>query len=58
MNNIIIEATSESDAIKLCLLNFGWLPNAVREVDSGKDGIKAFMCFESAADAELWDNQS
>jgi uncharacterized protein YifE (UPF0438 family) len=30
---------------------------AFREVDSGEEGVKAWMCFESTADAELWDNQ-
>lgn len=32
-------------------------PDAVREVDSGDENTKAFMCFENARDAELWDNQ-
>jgi hypothetical protein len=28
-----------------------------REVDSGEEGVKAWMCFESTQDAELWDKQ-
>jgi len=57
MNKVTVEAKSESEAIKVCKQEYGWTPDAVREVDSGEEGTKAYMCFESAQDAELWDNQ-
>ena len=42
---------------KACLRLHGWYPDTIREVDSGEDDIQAWMCFESAADADLWDKQ-
>lgn len=57
MNKVTIEATSEAEAIAICKQDYGWTPDATREVDSGDENTRAWMCFESAADAELWDNQ-
>jgi hypothetical protein len=57
MNKVTVDANSEAEAIKVCKEQYGWTPDAVREVDSGDEGTKAYMCFESASDAELWDNQ-
>lgn len=57
MNKVTVEAKNEAEAIKTCKEVHGWTPDAVREVDSGDKNTKAFMCFESAQDAELWDNQ-
>jgi hypothetical protein len=57
MNKVTVEAEGEAEAIKACKDLHGWTPDAVREVDSGDDGVKAFMCFENQADAELWDRQ-
>ena len=58
MNRVIVDAASEDEATKVCKEQYGWTPDAVREVDSGEEGVKAYMCFESAADAELWENQT
>lgn len=57
MNKVTVEASSEDEAIAKCKQVHGWTPDAVREVDSGDEGVKAWMCFESAADAETWDKQ-
>jgi len=57
MNKVTVEAENEAEAIKTCKEVHGWTPDAVREVDSGDENTKAFMCFENARDAELWDNQ-
>lgn len=57
MNKVIVIADNEAEAMTICNEQHGWTPDATREVDSGEDGVKAYMCFESAADAELWDNQ-
>jgi hypothetical protein len=57
MKTVTVEARNEAEAIRACKTMFGWTPDAVREVDSGDENTKAFMCFESARDAELWDNQ-
>jgi len=57
MNKVTVDAKSEAEAIKVCKEQHGWTPDAVREVDSGDEGTKAYMCFETAPDAELWDNQ-
>lgn len=57
MNKATVNAETEAAAIKTCKEVHGWTPDAVREVDSGEEGTKAYMCFESASDADLWDNQ-
>ena len=57
MKRATINANSEGEAFKACLEEYGFSPDAVREVDSGEEGVKAFLCFESAADAETWDKQ-
>ena len=53
---ITVTASTEAEAAKVCKEKCGWTPDAVREVDSGEDGT-AYMCFDNAADAEIWDNQ-
>jgi hypothetical protein len=58
MRKVTIDASSEEEARQLCLDNCGFWPDAVREVDAGSDGNRAYMCFESALDAELWDKQT
>ena len=45
------------DVEALCRELHGWTPDAVREVESGENDVRAYMCFESAQDADLWDNQ-
>ena len=57
MEKVTINTNSKKSAIKKCQKQFGWTPSAVRKVDSGDENTKAYMCFESAQDAELWDNQ-
>lgn len=58
MNKVTVIAETEAEAIKTCKAEHGWTPDAVREVDSGEgEEVRAWMCFESARDAELWDNQ-
>ncbi len=57
MNKVTVEAETEAEAIQKCKDEHGWTPDAIREVDSGDEGTRAWMCFESASDAELWDNQ-
>ena len=57
MKKVTIEAKTEAEAKQKCKDVHGWTPDAVREVDSGAEGIRAWMCFESAQDAELWDKQ-
>jgi hypothetical protein len=57
MTTITLEAETESQAIKMCKQEYGWTPDAVRKVDSGEENVKAWMCFESASDAKIWDNQ-
>ena len=57
MTKITICAETEAEAIAACKAQHGWTPDAIREVDSGDESQRAWMCFESAADAETWDNQ-
>lgn len=57
MNKVTVNAETEAEAIEICKNEYGWTPDAVREVDSGEEGVKAFMCFENSQDADLWDNQ-
>lgn len=58
MNKVIVEAETEAEAIQKCKDVHGWTPDAIREVESGDEVTRAWMCFESAVDAELWDNQT
>lgn len=64
MRTIVVDAATERDAIEKCSNEHGWTPDAVREVDSGGEYIRgtkkrarAWMCFESAVDADTWDKQ-
>ena len=57
MDKVTINAENVSDAITTCGDLYQWTPDAIREVDSGEDGVRAFMCFENARDAVIWDNQ-
>ena len=54
---ITIQADTESEAIAKCARVQGWTPDAIREVDSGWDGIRAWKCFANAQDAAVWDDQ-
>lgn len=45
------------DIESLCRELHGWTPDAIREVESGENDVRAYMCFESAEDAKLWDKQ-
>ncbi len=56
MNTATVIAKSKKEAEQKCLKDHGFFPDAVRRVDSGSDK-KAWMCFESARDAETWDKQ-
>jgi hypothetical protein len=55
MDKVTVDAKSKQEAIKKCQEQ-GWTPGAVRKVDSGSKE-PAYMCFESARDAETWDKQ-
>ena len=57
MTRITIDADSETDAMAICLRDYGFYPAAVREVDSGDEDTRAWMCFEYGDDADLWDRQ-
>lgn len=57
MIKITVIANTPEDAAAECKKLHGWTPDAVREVDSGEEGLRAYMCFESAQDALLWDAQ-
>lgn len=57
MNKVTVDAENEAQAIEICREKHGWTPDAIREVDSGNEDTLAWMCFESAEDARLWDNQ-
>ncbi len=58
MDNVItIQAETEAEAIAKCAMVQNWTPDAIREVDSGWDGKRAWKCFANSQDAEVWDNQ-
>ena len=57
MTRTIVTANSKTAAAKKCKQLYGWTPDAIRKVDSGEKGKSAYMCFESARDAEMWDKQ-
>lgn len=57
MDKVTVIAKSKADASKVCRERHGWTPDAVRAVDSGNSKERAWMCFESARDAETWDKQ-
>jgi len=57
MQKVTVDADTEAQAIEKCKALHGWTPDAVCEVDSGNESTRAWLCFESAADAILWDNQ-
>ena len=53
----IIDAEDIKSAALICAEEYGWYPSEVREVDSGNNFSKSFLCFESQEAAETWDNQ-
>jgi len=56
MATVYVEAQTPQEAIRLCReSSCGWIPEAVREVDSLHEGVKRWICFESALDGDLWD---
>ncbi len=56
MKTAYVEAQTPQEAIRLCCAcEGGWIPEAVREVDSLQEGVKRWICFESALDGDLWD---
>ncbi len=57
MKTVTIDALTAAEASRKCYYLYGWIPDAIRLVDSGEEGQKAWKCFESAQDAELWDKQ-
>lgn len=57
MITVTVVAKSKKKAIELCKKAFDFTPDAVREVDSGKENVRAWKCFESSEDARIWDNQ-
>jgi hypothetical protein len=57
VKKVTVIARNKSDAIRKCKEQFGWTPDTARRVDSGDTNTKAYMCFESSRDAELWDRQ-
>lgn len=57
MKKIILEAQNENEAKDICSDEFGWTPEAIREVESGDEVKRAYMCFESQVDAETWGKQ-
>lgn len=54
----IYDVETDAEAAAACKKEFGWTPESVREVDSGDEWRRAWRCFESAVDAELWDSQN
>ena len=57
MDAITITAETAAEASATCIWGMGWTPEAIREVDSGDEGSRAWRCFANAQDAKLWDNQ-
>ena len=57
MRTAIVNANSEIEAIEICENERGFAVAEAREVDSGEEGQRAWMCFESVTDAETWDKQ-
>jgi hypothetical protein len=43
MNATVYDAQTAAEAIVMCQVMSGWTPDAVREVDSGQDGVRAWM---------------
>jgi len=56
MRTATITAKNRQEAMEKCRKECGWYPTATRPVDNG-DGKRAYMCFESADDAVIWDKQ-
>lgn len=56
MRTATVIAKNPAKAAEKCLEMHGWFPDTTRPVDSG-DSKRAYMCFESAEDARIWDNQ-
>jgi hypothetical protein len=56
MRTVTIDAGREEEAIEICRRDHFW-PDAVREVDSGNENTRAWLCFEDASDALVWDQQ-
>lgn len=56
MRTVTIFADTEAEAIEACRDDY-WDPDAIREVDSGDEEQRAWMCFEDATDALVWDAQ-
>ena len=57
MNAVTIEAETAAEAIAKCKMLQGWTPDAIREVDSGWFGRRAWKCFDNSEAAKVWDNQ-
>jgi len=57
MQKVTVTANTETEAIAKCKQVHGWTPDAIREVGSGDENTRAWMCFENAADALAWDSQ-
>ena len=57
MRTVTVDAKTKAAAVKTCQKEYGWTPAEVRQVDSGKKWTKAYMCFESYRDADIWDAQ-
>ena len=57
MITVTVNAYTRTRAIEICAEVYGWTPDAIREVDSGDDNTPRWICFESAIDADIWDNQ-
>ena len=57
MNAVTVEAESEVEAGEKCARVHGWIPDAIREVDSGWLDRRMWRCYESAQDAAVRDNQ-
>ncbi len=56
-NAVTIQAETAAEASEKCARVQGWTPDAIREVDSGWDGKRAWKCFANAQDARVWDDQ-
>ena len=57
MNTVTVIAKTEAEASEKCQRVQGWTPDAIREVDGGWCGRRAWKCFDNAQDAKVWDTQ-
>ena len=57
MRTATVDADGKHEAKEVCFADHGFFPSEIREVDSGRDEIRSWICFESIEDARVWDSQ-